>query len=210
MNINNINEFRNSKAYNVITDDPTYGGYMALARVICGVKTHYGYKRINMRDAKKIYGLYEGNLCEIKDEDNKSKRKIDSPKINRNGRLYAYVDIEIKDIKTGKIIKFKNTGEAADFLEADTSLISTYIKKQYIYRKRYFITGSLNSNPRYRKGADKCRKVKLHNINTGEIVVKDSVKEAAEFVGVSSCQICHVIKHKSITRKIWKAEYLEE
>lgn len=51
MNINNINEFRNSKAYNEITDDPTYGGYMALARVICGVKTHEGYKRISMRDA---------------------------------------------------------------------------------------------------------------------------------------------------------------
>ena len=181
--VNNNNNFNNSIAPNV-EDDLTYRNYMALFRTIIGVKDSKGeWQEISINKALCAYKLIE----RYEPEDRASK--------------HNYINLEILDTKTNEVYKFKTVRQAADFLDVKTTYITTYIKRGVLCKRRYKITGDINKA--------KFKKIELRNIETDEVLIFNSVNEAAIKMNMNFRTIYNAMDRGSVTKKVWMVRSIE-
>ena len=183
--VSNNNNFNNSIAPNVVEDDLTYKNYMALLRTITGVKDSKGnWQEISINKALIAYKLIE----RYEPEDRSSR--------------HNYINLEILDTETDEVYKFKTVRQAADFLDVKTTYITTYIKRGVLCKRRYKITGEINKA--------KFKKVEFRNIETDEILVFNSVNEAAIKMNINFRTVYNAMQRGNLTKKVWKVRSIEE
>lgn len=212
----NMNELRNSIAFNPMSDDLTHRGYAALACCIFGDIVNGVV--INPEDTvgkeeriKRAYNLYDkGIKVENNTKENVEPEEIKIREITN--RTFKYMNVRLIDVKTEKVAEtFNNVGEASKFLGLSENSINIYIARGYIRDKKYRIIADIN--PNFAKGfgsCDSCKKVKVTNIKTGFVKSCESVKEVIEITGLSGPTIYVRMKDGKISKKEWKFENIED
>ena len=209
--IENKSSINNSIAFNPVTDDLTYRGYMALAYTVCGVKTPSGrWKQIGLRKARQIFGLNGREAGNKDNSDIEEKRPKEKQRVkSRTNKSFKYMNIRLIDINNGEIFKiFNNVSEASDFLGITDNRVNVYISTGYIRDKKYKIEADLN--PNYVKGAHARTSVRVINVKTGFNKECETVKEAKEITGLSGPAIYLNDRDKRVSRDGWKFEYIED
>ncbi|MCA0566565.1 hypothetical protein OKR72_04200 [Clostridioides difficile] len=54
------------------------------------------------------------------------------------------------------------------------------------------------------------KSIKVFNINTGEVKILKSAKEASKYIKVSCSHASYLARENRVTREGWKAEYIQE
>ncbi|SCI10574.1 NUMOD1 domain [uncultured Clostridium sp.] len=202
--MNNNNDFNNSLAFNVQTDDLTYRGYMALAYAICGVKDCDGkWKKVGLKKIKSIFGLSQR---EVEADDLETNKTFKQTQEDIDDRKHKYVNIKLINIETNEVQIFKNTDELNKHFK-DGGSFNSYISNNWIYKKKYKFESEIN--PNYVQGAKYTRRVKVTNVNNKEVVVYKSAKEAAENIGINISTVYIYIKNKITTKNGLKFEYIK-
>ena len=191
----------NSIAYNVINDNLVAKNYLALAYCVVGIKL----------DKKRYYPTING-VCrafELLENSNKSNVKENSNEVNieikpREYKKRADTKVIVTNTLTDEETVYSSTKEVSKVLGLQHNRIYNYIYAGTRYKNIYQIR--FEDMEKHKLKPLRQKRVKLINKITNEVIIKDSMKEAAKFLNCSQDYITYLAKTKKARRDGWTVE----
>ena len=191
----------NSIAYNVINDNLVAKNYLALAYCIIGIKL----------DKKRYYPTINGSCraFELLENSNKSNVKENNNEVNieikpREYKKRADTKVIVTNTLTVEDTVYSSTKEVSKALGLQHNRIYNYIYAGTRYKNIYQIR--FEDMEKHKLKPLRQKRVKLINKITNEVIIKDSMKEAAKFLNCSQDYITYLAKKKKARRDGWTVE----
>ena len=191
----------NSIAYNVINDNLVAKNYLALAYCIIGIKL----------DKKRYYPTINGSCraFELLENSNKSNVKENNNEVNieikpREYKKRADTKVIVTNTLTDEDTVYSSTKEVSKALGLQHNRIYNYIYAGTRYKNIYQIR--FEDMEKHKLKPSRQKRVKLINKITNEVIIKDSMKEAAKFLNCSQDYITYLAKTKKSRRDGWTVE----
>ena len=195
------NILNNSIAYNVFNDNLVAKNYLALAYCIVGIKL----------DKKRYYPTINGSCraFELLENSNKSNVKENNNEVNiemkpREYKKRADTKVIVTNTLTDEDTVYSSTKEASKALGLQHNRIYNYIYAGTRYKNIYQIR--FEDMQKHKLKPLRQKRVKLINKITNEVIIKDSMKEAANFLNCSQDYITYLAKTKKTRRDGWVVE----
>ena len=193
-------KLNNSISYNPLNDNVVAKNYLALAYCIVGIKLN-----------KKIYYPTINGSCrafELLDNSNKSNiENSNNSNIEMKPREYnkrADTKVIVTNTLTDEETVYNSAKEATKALGLQYNRIYNYIYAGTRYKKIYHIR--FEDMQKHTLKPSRQKRVKLINKITNEVIIKDSMKEAAKFLNCSQDYITYLAKTKKARRDGWVVE----
>ena len=195
------NILNNSIAYNVINDNLVAKNYLALAYCVVGIEFN----------KKRYYPTITG-VCrafELLENSNKSNVKENNNKVNieikpREYKKRADTKVIVTNTLTDEDTVYSSTKEASKALGLQHNRIYNYIYAGTRYKNIYQIR--FEDMEKHKLKPLRQKRVKLINKITNEVIIKDSMKEAAKFLNCNQDYITYLAKKKKARRDGWVVE----
>ena len=201
INIENSAKLNNSISYNVINDDLVAKNYLALAYCIAGVKLKNN-KRIyaGITTTCRAFGLLENS--------NKSSVKETNSNLNledyKGYKKRSDMRVIVTDTVTNEDIIYNSSKEAIEQLGIQSNRIHNYIYNGTRYKGIYLIR--YEDMPAHKLKPTREKKVKCINEKTGEVIIKNSMKEAANYLGIRQDHMTYLAREGKKTKAGWRVE----
>ena len=111
--------------------------------------------------------------------------------LNNVGFAALSKSVTLKLIKTGEILQFSSIKKAAEFTNCDRSGISKLIAGEILSSGGYTLPETDENKVGFKRT---CKKVKIKNKQTGEVLEFNSQTEAAKFLGCWKTGVCKLVK----------------
>ena len=191
----------NSISYNPLNDSLVAKNYLALAYCVVGIEL----------DKKRYYPTITGacrafELLEINNKSNISENKnnVDNKKEVKKYKKRSDTKVIVTNTLTGEDIVYNSSKEVAKILGVQHNRIYNYIyagtRYKNIYQMRFEDMEKHDLKPTRQK------KVKCTNEKTGEVIIKDSMKEAAKQLGIRQDQMTYLARKGKKTKAGWRIE----
>ena len=195
------NILNNSMAYNVFNDNLVAKNYLALAYCVVGIEFN-----------KKRYYPTITETCrafELLENSNKSNVKENNNEVNiemkpREYKKRADTKVIVTNTLTDEDTVYSSTKEVSKALGLQHNRIYNYIYAGTRYKNIYQIR--FEDMEKHKLKPLRQKRVKLINKITNEVIIKDSMKEAAKFLNCSQDYITYLAKKKKARRDGWTVE----
>ena len=187
------NILNNSIAYNVFNDNLVAKNYLALAYCIVGIKL----------DKKRYYPTINGSCraFELLENSNEITNIEMKP---REYKKRADTKVIVTNTLTDEETVYSSTKEVSKALGLQHNRIYNYIYAGTRYKNIYQIR--FEDMEKHKLKPLRQKRVKLINKITNEVIIKDSMKEAAKFLNCSQDYITYLAKTKKSRRDGWTVE----
>ena len=200
INIENGAKLNNSISYNVINDDLVAKNYLALAYCIAGIKSKNKRIYAGITTTCRAFGLLENS--------NKSSVKETNSKLSledyKGYKKRSDMRVIVTDTVTNEDIIYNSSKEAIEQLGIQSNRIHNYIYNGTRYKGIYLIR--YEDMPAHKLKPTREKKVKCINEKTGEVIIKDSMKEAANYLGIRQDHITYLAREGKKTKAEWRVE----
>ena len=200
INIENSAKLNNSISYNVINDDLVAKNYLAFAYCIAGIKSKNKRIYAGITTTCRAFGLLENS--------NKSSVKETNNNLNledyKGYKKRSDMRIIVTDTVTNEDITYNSSKEAIEKLGIQSNRIYNYIYNGTRYKGIYLIR--YEDMPGHKLKPTRQKKVKCTNEKTGEVIIKDSMKEAAKQLGIRQDQMTYLARKGKKTKAGWRIE----
>lgn len=200
INIENGAKLNNSISYNVINDDLVAKNYLALAYCIAGIKLKNKRIYAGITTTCRAFGLLENS--------NKSSVKETESNLNledyKGYKKRSDMKVIVTNTVTNEDIIYSSSKEAIEKLEIQSNRIYNYIYNGTRYKGIYLIR--YEDMPAHEVKPTRQKKVKCINEKTGEVIIKDSMKEAANYLGIRQDHITYLAREGKKTKAGWRVE----
>ena len=190
----------NSIAYNVINDDLVAKNYLALAYCIAGIKSKNKRIYAGITTTCRAFGLLENS--------NKSSVKETNSKLSledyKGYKKRSDMRVIVTDTVTNEDIIYNSSKEAIEQLGIQSNRIHNYIYNGTRYKGIYLIR--YEDMPAHEVKPTRQKKVKCINEKTGEVIIKDSMKEAANYLGIRQDHMTYLAREGKRTKAGWRVE----
>ena len=190
----------NSIAYNVINDDLVAKNYLALAYCIAGIKSKNKRIYAGITTTCRAFGLLENS--------NKSSVKETESNLNledyKGYKKRSDMKVIVTNTVTNEDIIYSSSKEAIEKLEIQSNRIYNYIYNGTRYKGIYLI--KYEDMPAHEVKPTRQKKVKCINEKTGEVIIKDSMKEAANYLGIRQDHMTYLAREGKRTKAGWRVE----
>ena len=200
INIENSAKLNNSISYNVINDDLVAKNYLALAYCIAGIKSKNKRIYAGITTTCRAFGLLENS--------NKSSVKETNSNLNledyKGYKKRSDMRVIVTDTVTNEDIIYNSSKEAIEQLGIQSNRIHNYIYNGTRYKGIYLIR--YEDMPAHKLKPTREKKVKCINEKTGEVIIKDSMKEAANYLGIRQDHMTYLAREGKKTKAGWRVE----
>ena len=200
INIENGAKLNNSISYNVINDDLVAKNYLALAYCIAGIKSKNKRIYAGITTTCRAFGLLENS--------NKSSVKETESNLNledyKGYKKRSDMRVIVTDTVTNEDIIYNSSKEAIEQLGIQSNRIHNYIYNGTRYKGIYLIR--YEDMPAHKLKPTREKKVKCINEKTGEVIIKDSMKEAANYLGIRQDHMTYLAREGKRTKAGWRVE----
>ena len=200
INIENSAKLNNSISYNVINDDLVAKNYLALAYCIAGIKSKNKRIYTGITTTCRAFGLLENS--------NKSSVKETESNLNledyKGYKKRSDMRVIVTDTVTNEDIIYSSSKEAIEQLGIQSNRIHNYIYNGTRYKGIYLIR--YEDMPAHKLKPTREKKVKCINEKTGEVIIKDSMKEAANYLGIRQDHMTYLAREGKKTKAGWRVE----
>ena len=200
INIENGAKLNNSISYNVINDDLVAKNYLALAYCIAGIKLKNKRIYAGITTTCRAFGLLENS--------NKSSVKETESNLNledyKGYKKRSDMRVIVTDTVTNEDIIYSSSKEAIEQLGIQSNRIHNYIYNGTRYKGIYLIR--YEDMPAHEVKPTRQKKVKCINEKTGEVIIKDSMKEAANYLGIRQDHMTYLAREGKKTKAGWRVE----
>ena len=200
INIENGAKLNNSISYNVINDDLVAKNYLALAYCIAGIKSKNKRIYAGITTTCRAFGLLENS--------NKSSVKETNSNLNledyKGYKKRSDMRVIVTDTVTNEDIIYNSSKEAIEQLGIQSNRIHNYIYNGTRYKGIYLIR--YEDMPEHKLKPTREKKVKCINEKTGEVIIKDSMKEAAKYLGIRQDHMTYLAREGKRTKAGWRVE----
>ena len=200
INIENSAKLNNSISYNVINDDLVAKNYLALAYCIAGIKSKNKRIYAGITTTCRAFGLLENS--------NKSSVKETESNLNledyKGYKKRSDMRVIVTDTVTNEDIIYNSSKEAIEQLGIQSNRIHNYIYNGTRYKGIYLIR--YEDMPAHKLKPTREKKVKCINEKTGEVIIKDSMKEAANYLGIRQDHMTYLAREGKKTKTGWRVE----
>ena len=200
INIENSAKLNNSISYNVINDDLVAKNYLALAYCIAGIKSKNKRIYAGITTTCRAFGLLENS--------NKSSVKETNSNLNlENYKGYkrrSDTKVIVTDTVTNEDIIYNSSKEAIEQLGIQSNRIHNYIYNGTRYKGIYLIR--YEDMPAHKLKPTREKKVKCINEKTREVIIKNSMKEAAKYLGIREDHMTYLAREGKKTKAGWRVE----
>ena len=187
------NILNNSIAYNIFNDNLVAKNYLALAYCVVGIKLNKKRYYPTITGACRAFELLE-NSNEITNIEMKPRE------YNKRADTKVIVTNTLTDEET----VYSSTKEVSKVLGLQHNRIYNYIYAGTRYKNIYQIR--FEDMQKHTLKPSRQKRVKLINKITNEVIIKDSMKEAAKFLNCSQDYITYLAKTKKARRDGWTVE----
>ena len=203
INIENGAKLNNSISYNVINDDLVAKNYLALAYCIAGVKLKNKRIYTGITTTCRAFGLLENsNKSSVKEIEGKlNLEELDNSK---EYKKRSDMKVIVTNTVTNEDITYNSSKEAIEKLGIQSNRIYNYIYNGTRYKGIYLIR--YEDMPGHKLKPTRQKKVKCTNEKTGEVIIKDSMKEAAKHLGIRQDQMTYLAREGKKTKAGWRIE----
>ena len=200
INIENGAKLNNSISYNVINDDLVAKNYLALAYCIAGIKLKNKRIYAGITTTCRAFGLLENS--------NKSSVKETDSNLNledyKGYKKRSDMRVIVTDTVTNEDIIYSSSKEAIEQLGIQSNRIHNYIYNGTRFKGIYLIR--YEDMPAHKLKPTREKKVKCINEKTGEVIIKDSMKEAANYLGIRQDHMTYLAREGKKTKAGWRVE----
>ena len=200
INIENGAKLNNSISYNVINDDLVAKNYLALAYCIAGVKLKNKRIYTGITTTCRAFGLLENS--------NKSSVKETESNLNledyKGYKKRSDMRVIVTDTVTNEDIIYSSSKEAIEQLGIQSNRIHNYIYNGTRFKGIYLIR--YEDMPAHKLKPTREKKVKCINEKTGEVIIKNSMKEAANYLGIRQDHMTYLAREGKKTKAGWRVE----
>ena len=190
----------NSIAYNVINDDLVAKNYLALAYCIAGIKSKNKRIYAGITTTCRAFGLLENS--------NKSSVKETNSKLSledyKGYKKRSDMRVIVTDTVTNEDIIYNSSKEAIEQLGIQSNRIHNYIYNGTRFKGIYLIR--YEDMPAHKLKPTREKKVKCINEKTGEVIIKDSMKDAAKYLGIRQDHMTYLAREGKKTKTGWRVE----
>ena len=200
INIDNSAKLNNSISYNVINDDLVAKNYLALAYCIAGIKSKNKRIYAGITTTCRAFGLLENsNKSSIKETNNNL-----SLEDYKGYKKRSDMKVIVTNTVTNEDIIYSSSKEAIEKLGIQSNRIYNYIYNVTRYKGIYLIR--YEDMPAHKLKPAREKKVKCINEKTGEVIIKDSMKEAAKYLGIRQDHMTYLAREGKKTKAGWRVE----
>ncbi len=200
INIEDSAKLNNSISYNVINDDLVAKNYLAFAYCIAGIKSKNKRIYAGITTTCRAFGLLENsNKSSVKETE--SNLSLEDYK---GYKKRSDMKVIVTNTVTNEDIIYNSSKEAIEKLGIQSNRIYNYIYNGTRYKGIYLIR--YEDMPGHKLKPTREKKVKCTNEKTGEVIIKDSMKEAANHLGIRQDQMTYLAREGKKTKTGWKVE----
>ena len=187
------NILNNSIAYNVFNDNLVAKNYLALAYCVVGIEFNKKRYYPTITGACRAFELLENSnkITNIEMKPREYKKRADTKVI-------------VTNTLTDEETVYSSTKEVSKVLGLQHNRIYNYIYAGTRYKNIYQIR--FEDMQKHKLKPLRQKRVKLINKITNEVIIKDSMKEAAKFLNCSQDYITYLAKTKKARRDGWTVE----
>lgn len=200
INIENSAKLNNSISYNVINDDLVAKNYLAFAYCIAGIKSKNKRIYAGITTTCRAFGLLENSNKSSVRETNSNLSLEDYKGYKKRSDMKVIVTNTV----TNEDITYNSSKEAIEKLGIQSNRIYNYIYNGTRYKGIYLIR--YEDMPGHKLKPTRQKKVKCTNEKTGEVIIKDSMKEAAKHLGIRQDQMTYLAREGKKTKAGWRIE----
>jgi hypothetical protein len=195
------NILNNSMAYNVFNDNLVAKNYLALAYCVVGIEFNKKIYYPTITETCRAFELLENsNKSNVKENNNEVNIEIKPREYNKRSDTKVIVTNTLTDEET----VYSSTKEVSKALGLQHNRIYNYIYAGTRYKNIYQIR--FEDMEKHKLKPLRQKRVKLINKITNEVIIKDSMKEAAKFLNCSQDYITYLTKTKKSRRDGWTVE----
>ena len=197
------NILNNSIAYNVFNDNLVAKNYLALAYCVVGIKLNKKRYYPTITGACRAFELLENSNklnSEIENSNEITNIEMKPREYNKRSDTKVIVTNTLTDEET----VYSSTKEVSKALGLQHNRIYNYIYAGTRYKNIYQIR--FEDMQKHKLKPLRRKRVKLINKITNEVIIKDSMKEAAKFLNCSQDYITYLAKTKKARRDGWAVE----
>jgi len=195
------NILNNSMAYNVFNDNLVAKNYLALAYCVVGIEFNKKRYYPTITETCRAFELLENsNKSNVKENNNEVNIEIKPREYKKRADTKVIVTNTLTDEET----VYSSTKEASKALGLQHNRIYNYIYAGTRYKNIYQIR--FEDMEKHKLKPLRQKRVKLINKTTNEVIIKDSMKEAAKFLNCSQDYITYLAKTKKSRRDGWTVE----
>ena len=195
------NILNNSIAYNVFNDNLVAKNYLALAYCVVGIEFNKKRYYPTITETCRAFELLENsNKSNVKENNNEVNIEIKP----REYKKRADTKVIVTNTLTDEDTVYSSTKEASKALGLQHNRIYNYIYAGTRYKNIYQIR--FEDMEKHKLKPLRQKRVKLINKITNEVIIKDSMKEAAKFLNCSQDYITYLAKTKKARRDGWTVE----
>ncbi len=200
INIEDSAKLNNSISYNVINDDLVAKNYLALAYCIAGIKSKNKRIYAGITTTCRAFGLLENsNKSSVKETNNNL-----SLEDYKGYKKRSDMKVIVTNTVTNEDIIYSSSKEAIEKLGIQSNRIYNYIYNGTRYKGIYLIR--YEDMPAHEVKPTRQKKVKCINEKTGEVIIKDSMKEAANYLGIRQDHMTYLAREGKKTKTGWRVE----
>ncbi|MBP3929928.1 MAG: hypothetical protein J6D47_10250 [Peptostreptococcaceae bacterium] len=195
------NILNNSIAYNVFNDNLVAKNYLALAYCVVGIEFNKKRYYPTITETCRAFELLENsNKSNVKENNNEVNIEIKP----REYKKRADTKVIVTNTLTDEDTVYSSTKEVSKALGLQHNRIYNYIYAGTRYKNIYQIR--FEDMEKHKLKPLRQKRVKLINKITNEVIIKDSMKEAAKFLNCSQDYITYLAKKKKARRDGWTVE----
>ena len=195
------NILNNSMAYNVFNDNLVAKNYLALAYCVVGIEFNKKRYYPTITETCRAFELLENsNKSNVKENNNEVNIEIKPREYKKRADTKVIVTNTLTDEET----VYSSTKEVSKVLGLQHNRIYNYIYAGTRYKNIYQIR--FEDMQKHKLKPLRQKRVKLINKITNEVIIKDSMKEAAKFLNCSQDYITYLAKTKKSRRDGWTVE----
>ena len=195
------NILNNSMAYNVFNDNLVAKNYLALAYCVVGIEFNKKRYYPTITETCRAFELLENsNKSNVKENNNEVNIEIKP----REYKKRADTKVIVTNTLTDEDTVYSSTKEVSKALGLQHNRIYNYIYAGTRYKNIYQIR--FEDMEKHKLKPSRQKRVKLINKITNEVIIKDSMKEAAKFLNCSQDYITYLAKKKKARRDGWTVE----
>ena len=201
------NILNNSIAYNVFNDNLVAKNYLALAYCICGIEAKGKRYDPEITTSCRAFGLLEHHNKKSSNKSNVKENSNEITNIEIKPRQYkkrSDTKVIVTNTLTDEETVYSSTKEVSKALGLQHNRIYNYIYAGTRYKNIYQIR--FEDMQKHKLKPLRQKRVKLINKITNEVIIKDSMKEAAKFLNCSQDYITYLAKTKKGRRDGWTVE----
>ena len=200
INIEDSTKLNNSISYNVINDDLVAKNYLALAYCIAGIKSKNKRIYAGITTTCRAFGLLENsNKSSVKETNNNL-----SLEDYKGYKKRSDMKVIVTNTVTNEYIIYSSSKEAIEKLGIQSNRIYNYIYNGTRYKGIYLIR--YEDMPAHEVKPTRQKKVKCINEKTGEVIIKNSMKEAANYLGIRQDHMTYLAREGKKTKAGWRVE----